>query len=80
MHRSSLLASGALVLLAPTTALAQAADAGGSVGVEEVVVTAQKRAENVQDVPISVTAFGGKTLEAAGVQDVRATCAGSRRT
>ncbi|MEW5684028.1 MAG: TonB-dependent receptor [Pseudomonadota bacterium] len=40
-------------------------------GVEEVVVTAQKRAENVQDVPISVTAFSGKALEAAGVQDVR---------
>ncbi|MFL6739877.1 MAG: TonB-dependent receptor [Sphingomicrobium sp.] len=35
----------------------QAADNG------EIVVTAQKRAENVQDVPISIAAFTGETLE-----------------
>jgi iron complex outermembrane receptor protein len=29
----------------------------------EIVVTAQKRAENVQDVPISMAAFSGETLE-----------------
>ncbi|MBL8773084.1 MAG: TonB-dependent receptor [Phenylobacterium sp.] len=69
MLRSMLLGSVSLALLAPAAAHAQAADTG--VGVEEVVVTAQKRAENVQDVPISVTAFSGKALEAAGVQDVR---------
>ncbi len=34
-------------------------------------MTAQKRAENVQDVPISVTAFSRETLAAAGVQDIR---------
>jgi len=37
--------------------------------IEEVVVTAQKRAENVQDVPISVTALSGEMLEAMGVDD-----------
>ena len=30
---------------------------------EEIVVSAQKREENLQDVPISVTNFGGKDLE-----------------
>ena len=35
----------------------QAADSG------EIVVTAQKRSENVQDVPISIAAFSGDTLE-----------------
>src|SRR4029453_9376680 len=35
----------------------QAADNG------EIVVTAQKRSENVQDVPISIAAFSGDTLE-----------------
>src|SRR5581483_2015666 len=32
-------------------------------GIEEVVVTAQRRAENVQDVPIAVQAFTGETLQ-----------------
>ena len=29
----------------------------------EIVVTAQKRSENVQDVPISIAAFSGDSLE-----------------
>ena len=36
-------------------------------GVEEIIITANKRAENIQDVPISVTALGGQTLRDAGV-------------
>ncbi len=42
-------------LVAPTTAQA---------AIEEIVVTAQKRAESVQDVPISVSAFDNSALEA----------------
>jgi len=34
-------------------------------GLEEIVVTATKRAENLQDVPISVTAVSGDALDAA---------------
>jgi len=33
----------------------------------EIVVTAQKRAQNLNDVPITISAFSGKTLEKAGV-------------
>jgi iron complex outermembrane recepter protein len=33
----------------------------------QIVVTAQKRSENIQDAPLSVTAFSGSTLTAAGV-------------
>ena len=36
----------------------------------EIVITAQKRAENVQDVPISVAAFSGDTLERNNVVNV----------
>ncbi|MFT5138821.1 MAG: iron complex outermembrane receptor protein [Rhodothermales bacterium] len=34
---------------------------------EEIVVTAQKRTESLQDVPISIVAFSGDRIEAAGL-------------
>lgn len=37
--------------------------------IEEVLVTAQKREENLQDVPVSVSAFSGELLSAMGVDD-----------
>ena len=37
---------------------------------EEVIVTATKRAESIQDVPIAISAFNGEDLEARGVQDL----------
>jgi iron complex outermembrane recepter protein len=46
------------------SAAAQAQDAGG---IEEVVVTAQKRSESAQDVGISMTAFTGDMLSDRGV-------------
>lgn len=38
--------------------------------IEEVIVTAQKREQSVQDVPISVSAFDQDFLDQAGVDDV----------
>lgn len=35
---------------------------------EEVIVTAQKRAESLQDVPISIQAFSGDNLDELGIQ------------
>jgi iron complex outermembrane receptor protein len=37
---------------------------------EEVIVTAQKRAENLQDVPISVSALSGERLSTANLQNL----------
>jgi iron complex outermembrane receptor protein len=37
---------------------------------EEVIVTAQKREQNLQDVPIAVSAFSGAMLEQSGVTDM----------
>lgn len=41
----------------------------GSRLVEEIIVTAQKREENLQDVPISVSAFSADLLDARGITD-----------
>ena len=50
-------------------ALAVAAASSGAYGaqLEEVIVTAQKRAESLQDVPISMTALSGKKIDEAGI-------------
>jgi iron complex outermembrane receptor protein len=47
-----------------------AADATVEGQVEEIVVTAAKREENLQDVPISVTAVTGETLIRTGIANV----------
>lgn len=39
-------------------------------GLEEVVVTAQKREQSLQDVPIAVSALTADALDEAGVQDI----------
>lgn len=38
--------------------------------VEEVIVTAQKRSESIQDVPIAMTALSGDALAARGIESV----------
>ena len=39
--------------------------------IEEIIVTAQKREENLQDVPISISAFSSGTLDAKGIVDLK---------
>ena len=38
-------------------------------GLEEIVVTAQKRSENLQDVPISIEALGTEKLEELNIRN-----------
>lgn len=44
---------------------------GTDVFLEEIIVTATKRAESIQKVPIAVTALSGIELERAGVTDIQ---------
>ncbi|MGV3481579.1 MAG: TonB-dependent receptor [Sphingobium sp.] len=41
-------------------------------GLEDIVVTAQRRSESIQDVPVAVTAFSAQELQRANIQDVGA--------
>jgi iron complex outermembrane receptor protein len=56
-------AAAALVAGAGLAAPARAADQPAATQLGEVIVTAQKRAENINDVPVSVTAVGGEKLD-----------------
>jgi iron complex outermembrane receptor protein len=64
-----LVAVGCALLAAPGPALAQ--DPSISV-VDEITVTARRRAESLRDVPIAVSAFSGQTLDEVGAVDVTA--------
>ncbi|MDB5469540.1 MAG: TonB-dependent receptor [Caulobacter sp.] len=59
------------VLLGTTmlTGVAYAQEAPAGNAVEEVIITAQKRDENLQDVPVSIQALGGQKLEELQVSD-----------
>ena len=58
-----------LTALTPLACVPLAASAQESTGeLEEVIVTAQRREQNLQDVPISITAFSGAALEKANIR------------
>ena len=54
-------------LLAAAVAATISIPASAQSVLEEVVVVAQKREQNVQDVPIAITAFTGEQMNALGV-------------
>jgi iron complex outermembrane recepter protein len=68
-QQHSVAALTALFLGQSGLAMAQSSD--GAVTLEEVTVTAQRRAENLQDVPVAVSAFTAAELEARGVSSTR---------
>jgi len=58
--------------LSASPALGQEADADGQTARadDEIVVTAQRRSQAISDVPLSVQAFSGETLEETGIRDL----------
>ncbi len=52
--------------LAADAAVAEAAADAASAGAEEIIVTARRRAENVQEVPLAISVVGGPQIDATG--------------
>ena len=50
---------------------ALAADTSSAPVLEEIIVTAEKRSENLQDVPISVVAINAQQVQDAGITNIR---------
>lgn len=59
---------GGVLFAAPALAQDASADEDGSGN--EIIVTAQKREQNVQDVPISMSVISGDTLSDMGIKDM----------
>jgi outer membrane receptor protein involved in Fe transport len=70
LSRAVSLALGVSALLAGARGFGADAPAQ-SPGLEEIIVTAEKRSENLEDVPISVVAVSAQQLQDAGITDIR---------
>ncbi len=57
-------------LITGLAAGAMTANAQNAPALEEVVVTAQKRAQSLQDVPLAVSAMTGEGMLEAGINDI----------
>lgn len=68
MNRNVLLMAGASSLAISAQAHAQESAPAG--GIQEIVVTAQKRSEAINDVPLSITAASGDKLRDQGITNV----------
>jgi len=64
------LATSVLALAAAAPAFAQSDTGGAEVEDSAIIVTAQRRAERTQDVPISITSLGSEALERSNVQQL----------
>jgi iron complex outermembrane receptor protein len=63
---SFLLAAAPAQAAAPVAPAEPAADQGTSPVVDDIVITARRRSENVQDVPLAVSVVDSRTLESTG--------------
>jgi len=70
MKRSLLTALGSTALLWSPAALAQTTTSAEVDEPQSIVVTASRRAENVQDIPIAVSALGAELLESTGTSTI----------
>ncbi|MFV3074066.1 TonB-dependent receptor [Niveispirillum fermenti] len=68
---AALLAGSPLALTAAMPAVAQEEPGASGLMLEEVIVTARKRMERLQDIPDSITSFSAASIESANIQNVK---------
>ena len=64
----ALLTLAATAMLSPRVAEAQESQASGQFALEEIIVTARRRSESLQDVPGTVTVLTSRVIEQAGIR------------
>lgn len=71
VHKFATVSVAAILAVCSTSAaIAQEAADEDSAGLTDIVVTAQKRTENLQDVPISISVMGGEGIEDRHIQSL----------
>lgn len=69
--RTAMLLVSVATMLAPMAAFGQTAEEDSAANIGDIVVTAQRRSENMMKVPVAISAFTGDTLARSGVQGVQ---------
>lgn len=69
MKTLHMLGASALALIAAAPGYAQTPPAEEEAGVGDIIVTAQRQAQTLQDVPIAVSAFSAETLEKQQIEN-----------
>ena len=67
IHNAGRAVAALAFFLVAAPSLAQ--DQDKDLSIEEILVTAQKREQSLQDVPIAITAFDTNTIERAGIRE-----------
>lgn len=70
MDRKRMFMLSGAVSVAISAGVASAQEVQPTQGENEIIVTAQKRSENIQDVPISIAAFSSAQMEQANIADI----------
>jgi len=71
LKKLAIVGVSSLALILATPVYAQAADSGGQQVTDEIIVTATLRAQDVQDIPLAVTAVAPEALERQGISDIK---------
>ncbi len=70
LERIDEIPSDRMTILYCNTGSLSAQESGGVAGLEEIVVTARKRVESIQDAPLTIQAFSEKQIEERGAQSL----------